>query len=169
MKMKRTALILRMLVATQVFILASCGGGGSSVANGSSGESINGIAVPPAPDMAANNATLEGVDSNGNGVRDDVERTIAQAVKSQDSFVKSIALAKGMSLFATATSEMQRNEIDAIFRQIMCSDYYVYQDSGISIERIARDGIFNTETRRSAFERATANYGGLEGDANECK
>ena len=55
-----------------VLTLAACGGGA-----GSSGETINGIAVPPVPDMTANQATVSGVDSNGNGIRDDVERMLA--------------------------------------------------------------------------------------------
>ena len=37
---------------------------------------INGHTLPPEPDPAINNATLLGVDSNDNGVRDDVERWI---------------------------------------------------------------------------------------------
>lgn len=37
---------------------------------------VDGYALPPEPDEIENNATLEGVDSNGNGVRDDVERKI---------------------------------------------------------------------------------------------
>jgi hypothetical protein len=36
------------------------------------------LALPPAPDVAANGATLAGVDSNHNSVRDDVERRIAE-------------------------------------------------------------------------------------------
>ena len=36
---------------------------------------ING-ALPPEPDSVQNNATLVGVDSNNNGIRDDVERAI---------------------------------------------------------------------------------------------
>jgi Repeat of unknown function (DUF5648) len=45
-------------------------------------EIINGIVVPPAPDPIANNATLAGVDSNSNGVRDDVDRKIAELLGS---------------------------------------------------------------------------------------
>lgn len=37
---------------------------------------INGHALPPEPDPKINNATLLGIDSNHNGVRDDVERKI---------------------------------------------------------------------------------------------
>lgn len=39
---------------------------------------VNGIVVPPAPNKVANDATLAGIDTNVNGVRDDVERFIAQ-------------------------------------------------------------------------------------------
>ena len=41
---------------------------------------INGT-LPPEPDATANNATLAGVDSNSNGIRDDVERAIYSKYK----------------------------------------------------------------------------------------
>jgi len=41
-------------------------------------EVINGYTLPPEPDPKINNATLLGVDSNNNGVRDDVERWIVK-------------------------------------------------------------------------------------------
>ena len=39
-------------------------------------EVINGYLLPPEPDETLNNSTLLGIDSNDNGVRDDVERLI---------------------------------------------------------------------------------------------
>lgn len=39
---------------------------------------INGYRLPPEPDPQVNNSTLLGIDSNDNGVRDDVERYIIQ-------------------------------------------------------------------------------------------
>jgi len=42
---------------------------------------INGHRLPPEPDPTINNATLLGVDSNDNGVRDDVERKIYAVYK----------------------------------------------------------------------------------------
>jgi hypothetical protein len=39
-------------------------------------EVIDGHVLPPEPDPKVNNATLLGIDSNNNGVRDDVERWI---------------------------------------------------------------------------------------------
>lgn len=72
-----------------VLILSSCGemsdttdnlatNSNNAIAGGT--ERINGIPVPPEPDPIANNATLVGIDTNGNGVRDDIERKLAQSV-----------------------------------------------------------------------------------------
>ena len=41
-------------------------------------EIINGYVLPPEPDEKLNNSTLLGIDSNDNGVRDDVERFIVK-------------------------------------------------------------------------------------------
>jgi hypothetical protein len=41
-------------------------------------ETLNGVTVPPEPPKALNDLTLAGFDTNGNGVRDDVERMIAR-------------------------------------------------------------------------------------------
>lgn len=47
-------------------------------------ETINGHILPPEPDTKINNSTLLGIDSNNNGVRDDVERWI---YKTYDEYV----------------------------------------------------------------------------------
>ena len=44
-------------------------------------ETINGYQLPPKPDPKINNSTLLGIDSNNNGVRDDVERWIYKTYK----------------------------------------------------------------------------------------
>jgi len=44
-------------------------------------EIINGYLLPPEPDETLNNSTLLGIDSNNNGVRDDVERKIIKTYK----------------------------------------------------------------------------------------
>jgi hypothetical protein len=52
-------------------------------------------APPPVPDLAANNATLPGIDRNGDGVRDDVEILIAVRYKDpqQAAALRRLALA----------------------------------------------------------------------------
>ncbi len=47
-------------------------------------EVINGIKVPPMPETTANNATVAGIDVNANGVRDDVERLVAEEFGGND-------------------------------------------------------------------------------------
>jgi hypothetical protein len=56
-----------------LLFLGGCLGGG-----GGEETTINGLSVPIEPDSLENNATLAGVDGNNNGVRDDVERKIAE-------------------------------------------------------------------------------------------
>lgn len=45
---------------------------------------INGVAVPPAPDPIANDSSIAGTDTNGNGIRDDVELLIAERFGSDE-------------------------------------------------------------------------------------
>ncbi len=53
----------------------------------------NGFPIPPVPDAVVNAATLAGVDVNNNGVRDDVERTIAANTIGQAFYDKNIEIA----------------------------------------------------------------------------
>jgi hypothetical protein len=85
-QLRKISLVVCVLIAP--FVLNSCGGGGSSSTPAATTATtntplltatvINGITVPVEPDPTANAATLKGVDSNNNGVRDDVERKIAE-------------------------------------------------------------------------------------------
>jgi len=56
--------------------------------------------VPPEPDSALNNATLAGVDSNNNGLRDDVEIWIASSFKSPAERAVVAQMAKSMQSVA---------------------------------------------------------------------
>ena len=47
-------------------------------------EVINGFTLPPEPDQVINNSTLLGIDSNDNGVRDDVERFVIVEINKSD-------------------------------------------------------------------------------------
>jgi hypothetical protein len=65
-------------------------------------ERINGIEVPPEPDPQQNNATPKGIDINQNGIRDDVERFIAQKWgKDQKTYALAITQAKAMQTIIT--------------------------------------------------------------------
>lgn len=108
------------LLLVSCLALASCGGGGGSSTQ--TGEVINGISVPPEPDPTANNSTLAGIDSNGNGVRDDVERKIATDFGNNPT--------KYQDIFATTKAEQailinpSEENIAAYKKVIACSVLY---------------------------------------------
>jgi hypothetical protein len=54
------------------------------------GETVNGYVLPPYPDQAKNDSTLLGIDSNKNGVRDDVERWLIFKYKDHHRIVTEI-------------------------------------------------------------------------------
>jgi hypothetical protein len=54
------------------------------------GEIVNGFVLPPYPDPKINDSTLLGIDSNNNGVRDDVERWLIFKYKDDHRIVTEI-------------------------------------------------------------------------------
>ena len=56
---------------------------------------INGYTLPPIPDKTLNDSTLLGIDSNANGVRDDVEIYLLKKYKDHHKIVSEIALQSG--------------------------------------------------------------------------
>ncbi len=81
-------------------------------------ETINGVVVPPEPPADLNNATLAGFDTNGNGVRDDVERRIAGAALKLGTKVSTVrSFAKAEQLLLSSPSEEVR---DAYMQFIVC-------------------------------------------------
>jgi hypothetical protein len=108
-----------------VTLLTSCGGGGNSTTattpTAASTEVINGITVPIAPDATANAATLKGVDSNNNGVRDDIERLVANSA-AQQTFANDIGYVKTYStiLEAKTTDTLTREQALALMKSGRC-------------------------------------------------
>jgi len=96
---------------------------------------INGHTLPPEPDEAENNATLGGVDSNGNGVRDDVERKIRQKYPKP---LQSAILMYDAKFYQRTLIESTENAIEIqkdATRTIDCTMYLMKFDS--EIEKIS--------------------------------
>ena len=118
MHLPQSRLVLALLLSS--LFLVSCGGGGGGGSSTTSNETINGIVVPPEPDATANNATLAGVDSNSNGVRDDVERQIAKAISSQADFSKSLLAAKTYQTILTSPAPTTRAQALSQYTPLVC-------------------------------------------------
>jgi hypothetical protein len=96
-------------------LLSACNGGGGG------SDTINSIAVPPEPDAAANNATLAGVDSNSNGVRDDVERSVATVLSSKEDFDAAVLYLSAFQKIITSSVPSARQDALTAYREIICS------------------------------------------------
>ncbi len=133
-------------------------------------EVINGYKLPLNPDPAVNNATLLGVDSNDNGVRDDVERKIIIKYKKQIEIELMMTYAK----IDQETLEKPLSEALILERKASrASDCEMYLlDFGIDIKDSVGDSedfTYNTKIRAKKyidFNKALSGgvYGGSPAD-----
>jgi len=161
--MKNSSLLLQFrglaLLVFSLFFLASCGGGGgdSNTTTAANTEVINGIAVPPEPDPEKNNATVAGIDKNNNGVRDDVERKIAE--QTPDVSRETIAVAKAYEKIVSSNGK-SKEEIVGLFKAVECND--------ISLSRIDIYSLYvNSEDRYQAYLEAYTSLSGGMGDMDK--
>ncbi len=99
--------------------------GEDSELNATGVEVINGHILPPEPDSKINNATLLGIDSNNNGVRDDVEIWIFHTYK--ESIVQAVAMqnARAFQIILVDPSKA-RETTKYMENQGDCEEYYKY-------------------------------------------
>jgi predicted nucleic acid-binding Zn-ribbon protein len=155
-------------VIASLMLLTSCGGGSgggsttpvaNSPAPSANTEIINGIPVPPEPDPVVNNATLAGVDEDKNGVRDDVQRVIAEKSKSQNEYMETIEIQKTTGkLFTNFDQVNLRNEMI----QSAC------KLSRISLPTYAMNATLNSKERELAYRKGIGKIGGFLIDATTC-
>ena len=134
-------------------------------------EIINGYILPPEPDETLNNSTMLGIDSNDNGVRDDVERYI---VKRFQGFENAL-VDRGVALqYAKATQTIIQNpemayvhNIYEIMDNAMACEWYYYDTHLENIKGFRnrelyrqkhkifdtelKDEVFNTRERLEAY------------------
>ena len=139
--------------------LVACGGGSGTGANSGTATTINGIAVPPAPDAAANNATLAGVDSNGNGVRDDAERLVAGlSIKTNYTDVN-LEIAKQYSALVAADDKFSKDQYGEAMRKIYCLNGKRTNDEQSLLQlEVIFESVINTEDRKAKYYSLEQKY-----------
>jgi small basic protein len=154
-------LIVGMLVLP--ILLSACGGASGSSTN--SANTVNGITVPPVPDPTLNAATLAGVDSNSNGVRDDVERSIAAKTTDVNAYNNTVLLAAQINSLVTQ-SGMTKAQVNSILHTQNC----LALKTSIDIGDIGSQ-IINTKDRKNAYQTNAANGDGafFSTADNDCK
>ena len=146
-------------------------------------DTVMGKNLPPAPDPVANDATVEGIDANNNGIRDDVELAIHRRYPDSPQ-VRAVELQHALSLqkeltevFNTPTliAAIQEEEraglcINEITPKISLDDdpEYVKKVLAMSdaIEKEVEDWVINSELRKRRYKeifKYMASYGDLSG------
>lgn len=167
MKIKNKSAVLMAIAGMCAILFASCGGGGNSAA----GETINGLVVPPEPNAIANNSTLAGIDINNNGVRDDIERQIAQASTTPAQFDASIRLAHAyQEIIVNSTPQLRDGGLE-LEKAIKCSNEDQV-DIPVSLRNMADKSmeslLFNTEERKDKLHALHTLIGGYDSDEVSC-
>ncbi len=92
-------------------------------------QEINGHKLPPQPDETFNNSTLLGVDSNSNGVRDDVERYLLDKYKDHHKIVSEIALQSGRAFQIVLENPENARETIKIWNAAKSCNRYFKDDA----------------------------------------
>jgi hypothetical protein len=158
-------LLKRATAACVVALFAGCGGGGTPSGD-STGElvsggvtanitSIQGIAVPPDPGNGGK-LTVAGIDANGNGVRDDVERELAKLYGSDSvTFAAAMAFAKATQENLIAINSSGPNVNTALrseFASYACLVAAIGTDKARDVSREVAMRAFNSGARRAGLK-----------------
>jgi len=123
---------------------------------------INGHRLPPEPNPTINNATLLGVDSNNNGVRDDVERWIYEEYKEKHPIHIDIAMQEAKANKKILEIPEKALEIhNEVNRAVDCQAYYKYTAKYFNEPILIQENVlneyfrseiyFNTQERKDAY------------------
>lgn len=171
MRISKQSLALAAILAVCGLFLASCGGGSGG---GSSATTINGISVPPEPDATQNNATLAGVDSNANGVRDDVERKIAEKTSDPAIYAQAIKQAAAYQKTLAMPTPTTKSEAMVMAKAISCGgqsveDVIAAGKSSYEAVKTLEQDTFNTDARKEKLQAMNSLMrGGYEGGEVTC-
>ncbi len=123
---------------------------------------INGHRLPPEPDETLNNSTLLGIDSNNNGVRDDVERWIYETYKDKHPIHIDIAMQEARADKRILETPEKAKEIhDEVDKAVYCQLYYrlnakyfnepILLEENVANEYFRSKVYFNTQERMDAY------------------
>ena len=130
-------------------------GGGAMEASGAF-ERINGVLVPPEPDPSENNKTIEGIDLDKNGVRDDMDRWAANKFGHVPAVIHPIhMLMKAEQMLLVSTPSTKEQAI-AIYKDAI--DYgfcghRIIDGNGLDFGEVADESHLRTFNTRIRIEK----------------
>jgi hypothetical protein len=123
---------------------------------------VNGYMLPLEPDETLNNSTLLGIDSNSNGVRDDVERWIFLEMEIYNGYEKieqviAMQEAKAFQMTLDDPANTDDKVHKAMAGSTNCWVWYShsknlpFQDRMLKFSRVIKDKCFNTKERLKTY------------------
>lgn len=123
-----------------VWILSSCGGAGGSVSSTRN--------LPPDPGSAAT-ATVIGVDTNNNGVRDEVEINISKNVENENDYAATLAVAAAYQKYLIQPLPTTRSEALKFPSYVACAESGAGTPYGGDNGAFIMEQTFNTPERKA--------------------
>lgn len=125
---------------------------------------INGIAVPPDPG-AAKDATIAGVDSDNNGIRDEIDRWIATKYGDKPGALEAIQMvARSDQLLLNSTPATQADAIYTVYQSfdVGACTYEKLDNEGVRSTALFNESMirtYNTRARIDARKKIFASVG----------
>ena len=128
----------------------------------------------PMPDPKKNNATIAGIDSDNDGIRDDVQRWINEEFGDQPRVkmaMRQLAISRQNELLSVQNKKASILFVRKMLDDLTCLDYVVGTSVGEKLAREMKSMFLNTKDRIYAEIKANANFSGqswnLPNDINE--
>lgn len=124
---------------------------------------IEGANKVAAPDERENNRTVKGVDSDNDGIRDDIQRWIDEEFSSQPDVrlgMRQIAIANQLELLTVANREQSIIASRKLLDSINCLGSIVGTDAATKYQREHDAKLLNTKDRLNANIKSNSNFSG---------
>jgi hypothetical protein len=143
--------------------LSACGSGGNAGENVGGGEEVSSGDKPyqenlPADPGEAGEATLAGIDTNENGVRDDLERAAALTASTEENFTATIGLIEALQ--QTINPSTDGTNVDQVTHSVYCAMRNRPESAEDDLpEEVLRLLVFDTRERKEAYVAYNQLYG----------
>jgi hypothetical protein len=117
----------------------------------------------PLPNPKINDKTVAGVDSDGDGIRDDIQRWINEDFSSQPKIkmaVKQMAMGMQLDLLSATDKALSLVTSRKVLSDMDCLNFIVGIDEQIKIRKELESKMLNTKERHYAEIKSNANFSG---------
>ena len=121
----------------------------------------------PAPNPKTNDKTVAGVDSDGDGIRDDIQRWINETYSTQPKIkmaMNQVAMGKQLSLMNVGNKEQSIIASKKSLDSNSCAYVILGLDEGAKAIRVLKAKLLNTKDRLYTEIKANANFSGQSWD-----